>query len=55
MCYIPSTISIRLYEASRESKKPSNKVELYTTTTYHLTEADHSQIFEIVSDSGIIL
>ncbi len=55
MCYIPSTISITLYEASSKSKKACNKVVLYATTTYRLIEADHSQSFEIVSDSGIIL
>ncbi len=35
-CYIPSTISIRLYEASSKSKKACNKVVLYATTTYRL-------------------
>ena len=30
---VPTTISIRLYEASSESKKPCNKVVLYTTTS----------------------
>ncbi len=50
--YIPSTIScMKLLE----SKKACNKVVLYATTTYRLIEADHSQSFEIVSDSGIIL
>ncbi len=55
MYYIPTTISIRLYEASSESKQACIKAVLYATTTYRLTVADDSQTFQIVSHSGIIL